>query len=253
MLLACAGALAQNPCAAPDNLTRVDGNGKCLVLRTFTPAMKKQDALAVWIHGDVSSGGPADYMNGYASAQAERYGITAVVLIRPGYADRDGNGSAGSNNGRRDSYTEENVDAVSAALLRLKKHHGAGKLLVIGHSGGAAIAAAALARHPGTIDVAYLFACPCNIAAWKPDWYQSVSPIAVVDRIPPSSRVYAYTGSRDGNTGPGLARAYVAALTARGVTAELNEIPDQSHNMNPAMLRFDRFVDAQNRELAEAK
>jgi pimeloyl-ACP methyl ester carboxylesterase len=241
--------LAQNPCAQPDNLTRVDGNGKCLVVHTFPAAEKKSGALVVWIHGGVSSGGAADYMVRYARQQSEREGVTSVVLLRPGCFDSKGNTSAGNDGGRRDNYTEENVDAVAGALVNLKKHHGARKLLVVGHSGGAATAAVILGRHPGVIDAAYLFSCPCNLMAWKPQFYRSISPSSVADKVPPSSRVYAFTGARDGNTGPGLARDYVASLAARSVTAEFHEIPAQSHNLNPAMVGFEPFGAALRKEL----
>ena len=236
--LATLPALSQDRCAVPDNLSRVDGKGKCLVILTTQPAEKKSDTLVVWIHGDVSRGGPADYMAGYARRQSEGLGVTTVVLLRPGYEDRNGNRSAGSNHGRRDSYTEENVDAVASALANLKKHHGAKKLLVIGHSGGAAITAATLGRHPGIVDVAYLIACPCNIGAWQPQWYMSVSPITVADKVPPSSRVYAFTGARDSNTGAGLAKEFVSAVSKHGVPAEFQEIPEQGHDFNPKIAEF---------------
>ena len=61
-------------------------------------------------------------------------------------------------------------------------------------------------------DGALLVACPCDIRAWREGrtaWPRSESPIQWVDRVERSARVIALTGSRDDNTLPQLAEAYV--------------------------------------------
>ena len=102
---------AQARCDPPDNETRVRRNTECLVIRTFRPASPgPATTLLVFIHGDLSGGGPADYV--YERAQA----------------------AAGE--GR-------------VALTTLREHHKADRLILVGHSGGPVLArdyVAALAK-----------------------------------------------------------------------------------------------------------
>lgn len=57
-----------------------------LAYQAYGPAQAR--ILAVFVHGDVSAGGPADYMYRYAqSFAAGRRDVAAVALLRPGYYD----------------------------------------------------------------------------------------------------------------------------------------------------------------------
>jgi pimeloyl-ACP methyl ester carboxylesterase len=217
---ACAAAARQEPCK-PDNETRVAAGGECLAIRTFRPA-RPGPTLVVFLHGDLSKGGGADYI--YAHAQNNLAdGMVAVALLRPGYFDREGNRSTGDDHNRRDGYTPHNVDAVAAAVKALRAHHRAARVLLAGHSGGAATAGVILGRHPGLADGALLAACPCDIPGWRAmlsgDWPNSLSPHAFADWVPRAARVIAVTGSRDGHTSPSLAEQYVNRLARRGVKA----------------------------------
>lgn len=49
-------------CDAPDHLTRVSGVAHCLAIKTYLPAAGTSQTLVVVLHGDLSSGGPADYI-----------------------------------------------------------------------------------------------------------------------------------------------------------------------------------------------
>lgn len=217
------------PCSAPDNATRVSGGGECLVIRTFGVP---RGVLVVVIHGDVSSGGPARYHFALAE-QIGGPGTIAVGLVRPGYEDGAGGQSTGSNFNRIDSYTPQNIDAVAAAVRALRGHYRARRVVLVGHSGGAAIAAVILGKHPGTADAAVLVACPCHIANWRSGrraWPRSESPHNYAAAVPASALVVALTGARDDNTFPALASAYVASLAARGVKARFVELPGSDHN-----------------------
>jgi len=237
VLLALAGqanvAPAEGRCDSPDNETRVRGDKECLVIRTFRPA-SPGDApkLLVFIHGDVSSGGAADYI--YERAlEAVTDGRLVVALLRPGYFDSAGNQSSGDNFNRQDSYTKHNVDAIAATLKALREHHKASHLILVGHSGGAAISGVILGRHPGVADAAVLAACPCFIAEWRAGrrrWMQSLSPDEVIKQVPVATRVVALTGDADDNTRPILARDYVKALAKRGVPARFELVPGAGHN-----------------------
>lgn len=238
-------------CETPDNVTRVAGAKLCLAIKTWAPAQTGSiSTLLVFLHGDVSRGGPADYL----FPTAEAYGsptVVSVAMLRPGYYDRDGNRSTGDNFDRRDSYTQENIGAIAEALQNLKRHHGADKLVVLGHSGGAAIAGVILGTRPGLIDAALLLSCPCNIPRWRADrgrsrWKQSLSAHSFLDSVPDTTKVVAVTGEKDRNTGPHLARDYASALRERGVDATFVLAPDGSHSFRslPVREQLDRLLQA---------
>lgn len=238
-LLLAAGASAVSsaqPCPK-DDATHVSGAAQCLLARAYGPA--QADVLVVWLHGDVSGGGPANYHFALAERTAAALpGVAAVALVRPGYPDGAGesSGVAALHAGRNDHYTTENVEEVGAALARLRERAGAKRLVVVGHSGGAATTAILLGMKPGLIDAAVLVACPCDIVAWRSGrrpWTRSENPIAWADRVDPKARVVALTGDADDNTGPALAERYVEALRKRGIDATFVALPGESHNGAP--------------------
>ena len=147
--------------------------------------------LVVWLHGDVSSGGPATYHVALAERAARDDAsarTVAVALVRPGYPAGEGRESSGNANARNDHYTAANVAEVVAALERLKTGTGAARLVVAGHSGGAATAAIAAGMRPGLIDAMLLAACPCDIVAWRQGrraWTRSENPIAWAATVAP--------------------------------------------------------------------
>ena len=222
------------PCEAPDNLERVTGAGECLAIRTFGAAPGNR-TLVVFIHGDGSKGGPSDYLAKTAD-RISGNGVTGVVLIRPGYHDTDGRKSSGRSYRKEgDGYRQHIVASVADGVRRLKAHHGAERVILAGHSGGAAISGVILGKYPGLAAAAVLAACPCDIARWRSmrgrrAWNRSLSPHSFVEAVPAGTAVIALTGSKDRNTRPVLGRDYAAALAARGLAAEFAEVPDAGHN-----------------------
>jgi pimeloyl-ACP methyl ester carboxylesterase len=245
VLFALTAPAAANDCAV-DNLTRVKGGDDCLVIRTFGTRAEKT-TLIIFIHGDGSGGGPSDYLY----SRAERYGksgLVAVGLIRPGYFDKDGAYSSGTNyRSQGDGYRPHVVDAVADAVHNLKAFHDAKTVILVGHSGGAAISGVILGRFPGLADAALLAACPCHVEDWRimrrgsNTWTQSLSPHAFADAIPAGTRIIAITGGGDSNTQPIIAIDYVKRLTARGLDARYVEVPGASHN---AVTRSNEFFAA---------
>ncbi len=241
---------AQSPahaadCAA-DNLSRVQGGGECLIIKTFGAAPDAK-TLIVFIHGDGSGGGASDYLYD----RAERYGrngVVAVGLIRPGYFDGQDNQSTGkSYRSQGDGYRPKIVDAVADAVQNLKTHHKVNRVVLVGHSGGAAISGVILGRFPGLADAAVLAACPCHVPDWrymrrgKNTWTSSQSPHEFADNVPATARVIAVTGDGDNNTYPVIAKDYVESLAKRGIDARFVEVPGASHN---AVTRSDEFFAA---------
>ena len=217
-----------------DQTQWVDGGKYCLAMQLAGRIDGgKTNKLVVLIHGDVSAGGPADYMYKRAVALGNNETIV-VALIRPGYEDSKGNMSQGSHNNRRDHYTATNIDAIADAILRLKKRYGATRIIVVGHSGGAAITGVMLGKHPGLADSAVLVSCPCNIPEWrlqrgKKSQWRSLSPHAFVDGIPSASTIIAITGNKDDNTSPDLGKSYVNILRKRGIDASFLNVVGGTH------------------------
>jgi len=227
-------AQANHNCPAADNRNWVQGDGECLYIQTFdldraVPA----PTLLVFLHGDKSNGRPISWEIRYANQFASST-VVAVSMLRPGYPAEDGNRSTGDTS-RSDTYTDHNITAIAGALRRLKEYHGARRVIVVGYSGGAAIAGVIIGKFPGLVNVAILVACPCDIAAWRgrAGTGKSLSPSDFIRGIPAGTQVLAMTGQRDTNTFERLARNYVARLRARNIAAEFRQIPDGDHDSTP--------------------
>jgi pimeloyl-ACP methyl ester carboxylesterase len=225
------------PCVEPDNLTRVSGGQECLLLRTYAHAAAENSTLYVLLHGNHTSGSPATSQFKVAErlAGAGPPGTVAIALIRPGYSDDRGGYSSGSAAGRNDNFTATNIDIVADAVARLKAHHRAVRVVLLGHSGGAAMAGVMLGRHPGLADAAVIVACPCDVPAWRAMTGRSGTPwtsesaIRYVDRVPAAARVAVLVGARDTVTPPWLSNDYAAALSRRGLQAELSILDGHDH------------------------
>ncbi len=223
-------------CAAEDYDTHVSGEQQCLLMRRFGPP--EPETMVVWLHGDVSSGGPANYhfaVAQEAATQLSSSNVLSVALVRPGYPDGTGESSSASllNSGRSDHYTRENIGEVAAAIERLRTHFKPKIVVLVGHSGGAATAAVILGMKPRLVDVAVLVSCPCDLRAWRAgrrEWSRSEDPIKWVTQVSKSTKIVALTGASDENTSPELARTYVEALRARGLEARFQALPGETHN-----------------------
>lgn len=231
---------AKSLCDTGDELTAVRGNGLCLVIETFNADPKRdfQPALVVMLHGDLPKGGPATYhISRMLWLAKENEMIVSVAMIRPGFYYNKGRKSEGSNYGRRDSYTKRNNMAVGEAIKKLKALHNAQRVVLVGHSGGAAMAGVIIGMFPGLVDKAILVSCPCNITRWikmrkwRP-WKRSLSPSSFVGKIPLSTEVVAITGKKDRNTFPGLASKYVASLKKRNIKAKLLIVDYAEHDFD---------------------
>lgn len=224
------------PCAPEEPGRNVTGVEQCLVTKEF--GASEPEALLIWLHGDISSGGPANYHFPVAQKAAEDFAdrkVRSVALVRPGYPDGEGRSSSAAflHGGRRDHYTRVNMEELIGAIQKLRDRYKPRQLVIIGHSGGAAMAANLLGMAPGLVHGAVLVACPCDLATWRAGrsaWDRSESPIKWVDKIAPTTRVMALTGEADDNTLPSLASAYVEAAQKAGANASYQTIPNATHN-----------------------
>jgi len=235
------------PCATEDFETKVTGVSQCLLIRRLGPT--EPAAIVIWLHGDVSSGGPANYHFALAQKAAEDFSassVMSVALVRPGYPD--GAGASSSVNffhgGRSDHYTQENIAEVGAVIEKLRLKFKPKSVIIVGHSGGAATAAILLGMKPQVADAAVLVSCPCDLVSWRSGrrpWDRSENPTRWAEKIPPSTRVIALTGAKDDNTSPNLASAYVDLLRSRGIDATFQSVAEATHN---SALRSTEVFDA---------
>jgi pimeloyl-ACP methyl ester carboxylesterase len=211
--------------------------------------------LIIVLHGDAPFHNPG-YHYAFASALSERMpGIPIAALLRPGFADPYGgksDGHRGSASG--DDYTKEVTLDVSNAIKLLREEFAPSGVVLVGHSGGAAISANIAAASPGLIDSLILVSCPCDVPAFRmhmarqqfsPFWLwpsESESPLDTVTAMAPTTRIFAITGAEDPITLVDYARAYTDAAGQRGLIASLTILPERGHEIlnDDAVLEFTR-------------
>lgn len=226
-------------CELPDNINYVSGTAHCLAIETFSPAGSSSKTLAVVLHGDLSRGGDADYIIPVAG-RAAAYGAIGVAMARPGYTlvGRASTGEPTRDQSLDDRFTAYEISSIAAAVASLKKHHGAERVVMIGHSGGAVISGVMLGSSAPLVDVAILVSCPCDIPRWRASqgWGlldNAESPIDYLSDAPKSSKIIALTGKDDKNTWPEFARDYVTEARGMGLDAAFYLIEFARHSFGP--------------------
>ncbi|MEO6966712.1 MAG: alpha/beta fold hydrolase [Acidobacteriaceae bacterium] len=200
----------------------------------------------VVLHGD----GPPPHENpGYqyifaSKVATQNTNVVAVGLLRPGYTDPQGNHSDGDS-GRRDgdNWNARNTDAIADAILKLKLKYEASKVIVAGHSGGAAITANILGRHPQLIDAALLVSCPCgDVNKWRESMLRltnipvfkgkidSLSPITQTKNISAQTRIVLMVGTDDPVAPLNFSNEYREVASKAGKNVTLIKLPGRTHD-----------------------
>jgi pimeloyl-ACP methyl ester carboxylesterase len=232
--------------ASHDTVEWVGTGLQRLHLRPFFSAkLTARPTLVVVLHGDAPFR-PPEYQYTLARQLAAAYpNIIAVGLLRPGYTDARGKQSAGKRGeATGDNYTPADVDAVAAALRGLRQRYHVNRVLVVAHSGGAAVTANVLARYPDCIDAALLAACPCDVPRWRQHMYQlengkaiwktpvrSLSPQALVGTVDVTVPITLVVGSADSVAPPRFSYAYWQALHQRRSPAKLVQVANEGHEL----------------------
>jgi pimeloyl-ACP methyl ester carboxylesterase len=209
-----------------------------------TTSLSARPTLVVVLHGDLFNPTPS-YQYAFAQALTQGFDapampdpvrarlgrhpdvqdVVAAGLLRPGYTDNSGDRSDGERgDARGDNFTAEVTDAVATAVRTLKERYRAGRVVMVGHSGGATIAAIVLGRHPEVADAALLVACGCGAT-------QSLQPLDFVSQIRRGSAVRLLVGEQDEVTPPELSQRYAAVLQKQGVDAQVTVLPGLGHNI----------------------
>ena len=239
---------ASDPAACASGVSDhwVRGGQECLHMWVYrgAAAVANPDLIVV-LHGDL--GGPG-YMYAAARKLAEASdSVIAVGLLRPGYTDDSGNRSSGVE-GRwvGDNYTIQVVDAIAGAIDTLRRVFNPGHVILVGHSGGAAITADLIGRHPRLVDAAVLVSCPCDVPKFRhhmfdlqrqPIWLmpvRSLSPMDLAGEVDPTTVVKIVVGDSDNVALPAFSSAYAARLQQQHSPVsdvKLIDIPGASHNI----------------------
>lgn len=176
------------------------------IFRSADANASSHPVLVVILHGDLDA---AYHYVWAANAAKQIHGIVAVALVRPGYKDDAGDTSDGRmGNTTGDNYTPEVLNQLDAAIHQLIAELHPSAVVLMGHSGGAAISADLLAWDQGLAKAALLLSCPCDLPPWRkhmkplhpsPLWDEpitSISPVDVVDKISPKARITLIVGER---------------------------------------------------------
>jgi len=207
--------------------------------------------LIVVLHGDAPFINPGYQYDVAVDLADTVQGTRVVALTRPGYADAYGAKSDGDRGfASGDTYTLNVTKQLAAAVQSLKEQWGAPSVILVGHSGGAAVAANIAALNPGLVQHVFLVACPCDVPAfrrhmarmqWSPTWLlptDSLSPMRTLDRMDKRTKVTAITGANDPVALPEYAQRYIAKAKSLGIPASMIVLPDKGHEIldDPAVI-----------------
>jgi pimeloyl-ACP methyl ester carboxylesterase len=207
--------------------------------------LSQHPILVVVVHGDSSDGSPPTYQYRFAERAAATISDAVVAaVLRPGYGDGEdtSEGLRGFSTG--DNYTPEVVNAVATVLSELKDRYHPRRVILVGHSGGAAIVGNLLGlQGAAAADGALLVSCPCDVAAWRKHmqsikggaiWerpVRSLSPLALVDNVSASAKLWLLVGSDDQITPSALTLVYAEALRNRNVAVNVTIASGLGHNI----------------------
>jgi predicted esterase len=200
--------------------------------------------LVVVLHGDAPFVKPSYQYVFAANAVKNLHGVVVAALLRPGYTDKEGDTSDGDRgNTTADNYTPEVLDRLDVAIQRLKEELHPSAVVLVGHSGGAAISADLIARDQGLANAVLLVSCSCDVPAFRehmktvapsPLWdapVRSISPLDVVGGISKTMRIGMVVGEKDNVAPPALTERYCAALKVRDIKVDVTVLSGKGHEI----------------------
>jgi pimeloyl-ACP methyl ester carboxylesterase len=130
---------------------------------------------------------------------------------------------------------------VHAVIRRLQTRYRPRAVIVMGHSGGAGVAANLLGRYPEDADAAVLIACSCDPKGFMDRWKRehpfipkdlpnpSLSPLDMAAGVSRKTLVRMVVGSNDAVVLAPPSQAYAAALRRNGVDVRLAVVNGADH------------------------
>lgn len=217
----------------------------------FSPSPLNDPVLVLVLHGDAPFSKPSYQYRIAEQIANENDNVVTVGILRPGYTDSEGNRSEGKRgNTTGDNYTREVLEAIQNLAMGLEEKYRPSKIILVGHSGGAAISANLLAEYPDFYAGAVVVACPCDLHEWRAHmktiqprvkiWNEevsSLSPIEGIDAIDDSIEMIVIHGDNDEVVPIDIARKYVEALASNNKKVNPVILEDQGHE-----IAFDKNV-----------
>lgn len=229
-----------------DNINWVATKAGHIHIKTFTSdTILGSPNLAFVLHGDAPDIKP-NGQYGLASIIAHTNKNTiGIGILRPGYSDPDSNTSDGMRGmAIGDNYTEDRIKAIAEVIQKLKKVYKPKNTILIGHSGGAAIAADIIALYPGLVNSAVLIGCPCYVSEWRtyrlhcpnssPQWstaVTSISPDQVADKINDTTKVVIISGDKDVMVPQLYSLNYYNYLQSKNKSVRFVNVMGEGHNI----------------------
>ena len=180
--------------------------------------------MVFFIHGDQINP-KVTYFDKFISNFSSEDAII-ISITRPGWMNNKDHKSDGKTNiSNGDNYIpKEDVDPIYRVIKKFKRKYKINNIIIIGHSGGAAIAGILYGRFPNLIKEAVLISCPCIVASWRKDHFQkfvnklnrkvcfpkfkSKSPHEYVEKIDSEIKINIFVGKEDKNTYPIYSQEY---------------------------------------------
>jgi len=243
---------------------------KCTKIRTYrSPDVTDKPILVVALHGDAPFNNPG-YQYRFAKLVANKNSnVISVGMLRPGYSDPTGRTSDGAKGEAvGDNYDEKRVNQVAQAIRMLKRQYSPSKIILAGHSGGAAITANLVSLFPLLIDHAFIVSCPCDVDAWRDGMFsltnksifkrniKTLSPIELISRLGKKTVISIFVGKDDKVARPILSEKYKKEVAEHGVKVTLELIEGQHEIfLNPDILNAMREIinNYNNTNSADAK
>ena len=226
--------------------TTKDSTSAGLFFSTYVSSERLNDPVMVLVlHGDAPFNNPS-YQYAIARKIAEENNnIVSIGILRPGYTDNEGNHSEGERgNATGDNYTKEVLESIHKLSLDLVKKYSPSKIVLIGHSGGAAISANLLAEYSNLYSDAVLIACPCDLQLWREHMKElqpeakiwdlavnSLSPIEELKRIDDSAQLIVVHGNNDKIVPINIAIQYVNELESNSKKVNFIKLENQGHEI----------------------
>lgn len=142
-----------------------------------------------------------------------------------------------------DNYTPEVLQSLSVSIAQLKSEINPAKVIIVGHSGGAVLAADLFELHPDIASATLLVSCPCDVAEWRehmkmvsptPLWdlpVRSVSPMDHIGSTNPRARISMIVGKDDPIAPEKLTVQFAHAVRRHGGIVRVITVPGAGHEM----------------------
>ncbi len=228
-------------CAKEDYINYVSDFTGCIAITIHRDVNAEESLynkkIVFFIHGDQIEP-KVTYFDDFVS----NFSFDEVVLIsitRPGWVNNKNNKSDGKKNiSNGDNYIPNiDVDPIYRAIKKIKNKFNSKEIIIVGHSGGAAITGILFGRFKNIVNEAILISCPCIVPLWRKSYaaqlflknkkricmpkYKSKSPHEYVKKIDSKIKINIFVGEDDKNTLPLFSHQYHFLLKNFGKNSHL--------------------------------